>query len=162
MIRGIVKENIIGRRNNLKIVKSKSTVNNPINIAVIIERVYVANTFSNRDLREKLPIMKSLDVLAMNGPLKLPLKDRRAGIISIKIRKLLKGRIKIESIKPAKISPIIDIISEGKVSLIIFPLESGSSIYHPHQNPLSLNYLFQAFFIIIYGLIIILLIKLFH
>ena len=118
-------------------VKSKSTVNNPIKIAVIIDRTYVANTFSNQDLREKLPIIKSREVLAINGPLKLPLKDKRAGIIKIKTRKLLKGRIKIESIKPAKISPIIDIISEGKVSLIIFPLESGSSIYHPHQNQLK-------------------------
>ena len=105
---------------------------------MIRERKYVANTFSNQDLREKLPIMKFLDVLAINGPLKLPLKDRRAGIIRIKTWKLLKGRIKIESTKPAKISPIIDIISEGKVCLIIFPLESGASIYHPHQNLLNL------------------------
>ncbi|MBA7545608.1 hypothetical protein ES705_37977 [subsurface metagenome] len=105
-------------------VKFRSTVNKPIKIAVTIERAYVANTFSNQDLREKLPIIKSLDVLAINGPLKLPLKDKRAGIIKIKTKKLLKGKIKIESIKPAKISPIMDIISEGRVSLIIFPLES--------------------------------------
>ncbi|KKL95239.1 hypothetical protein LCGC14_1856600 [marine sediment metagenome] len=91
---------------------------------MIIERVYVANTFSNQDLREKLPIIKSREVLAINGPLKLPLKDRRAGIIKIKTKKLSKGKIKIESTKPAKISPIIDITSDGKVSLIIFSLES--------------------------------------
>ncbi len=118
-------------------VKSKSTVNIPIKIAVIIDRTYVANTFSNQDLREKLPIIKSREVLAINGPLKLPLKDRRAGIIKIKIKKLVKGKIKIESTTPAKISPIIETTSEGKVSLIIFPLESGASIYHPHQNPLK-------------------------
>ena len=117
-------------------VKFKSIVNNPIKNAVIIERIYVANTFSNQDLLEKLPIIKSREVLAINGPLKLPLKDKRAGIIRIKTGKLLKGRIKIESTMPAKISPIIDIISEGKVSLIIFPLESCASIYHPHQNQL--------------------------
>lgn len=120
-------------------VKFKSTVNNPIKIAVIIERVYVANTFSNQDLREKLPIIKSRDVLAINGPLKLPLKDKRAGTIRIKTTKLLKGKIKIERTKPAKMSPIIDMISEGKTSLIIFPLESWVSIYHPHQNSLLLK-----------------------
>jgi len=123
-------------------VKFKTTLNNPIKIAVIIERVYVANTFSNQDLREKLPIIKSREVLAINGPLKLPLKDKRAGIIKIKTKKLSKGKIKIESIKPANISPIIDITSDGKVSLIIFPLESLDSINLPHQIPLSLVYLF--------------------
>ena len=52
-------------------VKFRKTVNNPIKMAVINERAYVANTFSNQDLREKLPIMKSREVLAMNGPLRL-------------------------------------------------------------------------------------------
>ena len=105
-------------------VKFKSKVKRPIKLAVIIERTYVANTFSNQDLREKVPMMRSLDVLAIYGPLKLPRKERRAGTIKIKTKKLLKGKIKIESTKPAKISPIIDIISDGKVSLIILPLES--------------------------------------
>ncbi len=105
-------------------VKFKRKVKTPIKIAVIIERTYVANTFSNQDLREKVPIMRSLDVLAINGPLKLPRRERRAGTIKIKIKKLLKGKIKIESTKPAKISPIIDMTSDGKVCLISFFLES--------------------------------------
>lgn len=116
-------------------------------IAVIIERKYAANAFSNQDLREKLPIMKSREVLAINGPLKLPLRDRRAGIIKIKAKKLLNGKIKTESTKPAKISPIIDIISDGKVSLIIFPLVSCASIYHPHQNRLNWSLDFESFFL---------------
>lgn len=93
-------------------------------IAVIIERVYVARTFSIQDLLEKLPITRSRDVLAMNGPLKLPLKDRRAGIINNKTRKLSKGRIKSDKTIPANRSPTIETTSDGKVSLIILPLES--------------------------------------
>jgi len=60
----------------------------------------------------------------MNGPLKFPLSERRAGIINIKTGKLSKGKISRERIIPARISPTIEITSDGKVSLIILPLES--------------------------------------
>ena len=103
-------------------------------IAVIIAKTNVANTFSIHDLLEKFPIIKSREVLAIKGPLKFPLNDRRAGIINIKARKLSNGRIKRERIMPARISPIIDIVSDGKVSLTILPFVSWVSICHPHQN----------------------------
>ena len=103
---------------------SRKVVNNPINIAVIIERVNVASTFSPHVLPEKFPIIMSRDVLAMKGPLKLPLRVSRAGIINIRTRKLLNGNIKKVRTNPAKRSPKIEIISDGKVSLTIFPLVS--------------------------------------
>ena len=43
-------------------------------------------------------------------------------MIRIKTIKLLKGNTNNNRTIPARISPIIEIISEGKVSLIIFPL----------------------------------------
>jgi hypothetical protein len=73
-------------------------------------------------------MMRSLAVLAINGPDKLPLKDNNAGTIIIKTMKLLKGKIKISKIIPAIISPKIETISEGKVSIIIFPIDSSLSI----------------------------------
>ena len=90
----------------------------------MIESMYVAKTFSIQDLFEKFPITRSRDVLAMNGPLKLPLRDKRAGIINIKTIKLSKGRIKSDKTIPAKRSPTIETISDGKVSLTILLLES--------------------------------------
>jgi hypothetical protein len=114
----------VGSINNLKTVRFRIIEKKPMKKAVIIERLYVAKTFSNHDFLEKLPIIKSRDVLAINGPLKLPLNDRRAGIISNNARKLLNGKIRIESTNPAKRSPTIETISEGKVSLTIVPLES--------------------------------------
>ena len=110
--------------NNLKITKFKKIERSPIEKAVIIESVYVANTFSIQDLFEKSPMMKSREVLAIKGPLKFPLNDKRAGINNIKTRKLSKGIIKSESTIPAKRSPIMDTISDGTVSLTILPLES--------------------------------------
>ena len=90
----------------------------------MIESMYVAKTFSIQDLFEKSPITRSRDVLAMNGPLKLPLRDKRAGIINIKTIKLSKGRIKSDKTIPANRSPTIETISDGKVSLTILLLES--------------------------------------
>ena len=115
-------------------------------IAVIIAKINVANTFSIHDLLEKSPIIRSRDVLAIKGPLKFPLNERRAGIININARKLSNGKIKIERIIPARISPIIDNVSDGKVSLTILPLESWVSICHPHQNLLLKKFDLQPFF----------------
>lgn len=109
---------------NLKKNKFKISEKNPIKKAVIMESVYVARIFSIQDLIEKFPITKSREVLAMNGPLKLPLKDNRAGIIKIKTTKLSRGKINNDKIIPANKSPIIEIVSDGKVSLTILVLES--------------------------------------
>ncbi len=114
----------IGRINNLKKTKFKIREKKPIKKAVMIESEYVARTFSSQDLLENAPITKSREVLAIKGPLKLPLRDKRAGIINIKTIKLAKRIIKSERIIPAKISPMIETISDGKVSLTILPLES--------------------------------------
>ena len=108
----------------LKRVKFKTREKIPIKKAVIIERVYVARTFSIHDLFEKLPITRSRDVLAMKGPLKLPLRDNKAGIINNKTIKLSKGKIKSDKTIPARRSPTMETISDGKVSLTIFLLES--------------------------------------
>lgn len=121
---GIRIKDIIGRMNNLKKARFKIIEKKPMNKPVIIESVYVAKTFSIQDLLEKAPIIKSREVLAIKGPLKLPLNDKSAGIINIKTRKLSNGKISSERTIPAKISPIIDISSDGKVSLTIFPLVS--------------------------------------
>jgi hypothetical protein len=114
----------IGRIDNLKKAKFNIREKRPIKNAVIIESKYVARTFSIQDLLENAPITKSREVLAMNGPLKLPLRDKRAGTINIKTRKLVNCIITSDRIIPAKISPMIDIISDGKVSLTICPLVS--------------------------------------
>jgi hypothetical protein len=116
------------RINNLKKAKFRIIEKIPMKIAVIIESVKVARTFSVKDLLEKFPITKSREVLAINGPLKFPLKDKSAGIINIKTRKLSNGKISKERIIPARISPIIETSSDGKVSLIILDLESWVSI----------------------------------
>lgn len=68
--------------------------------------------------------MKSLDVLAIKGPLRLPLNDNNAGMININIEKLSKGRIKSVRTIPAAIPPTSETISEGRVSLMISNLES--------------------------------------
>lgn len=80
----------IGRIVNLKKAKFKIIEKIPIKNAVISERVYVARAFSSHDLRDNVPITKSREVLAIKGPLKLPLRDKRAGIINIKTKKLSK------------------------------------------------------------------------
>ena len=113
----------------------------PIDIAVIKASTYVANMFSNHDFKLKSPIIKSLEVLAIKGPLKFPLSESKAGIIRISIRKLSKETIKIERTIPAKISPTIETISDGKVSLTIFPFVSRASIcHHRRQKNLKINF----------------------
>ena len=94
----------------------------PIRMAVTIERDKVASMFSSQLFLLNSPIIKSLAVLAINGPLILPLKDNNAGMIRINIAKLLNGRINNESRIPARTPPIIETNSEGKVSLTILPL----------------------------------------
>jgi len=101
----------------------------PIIIAVIIANRKVARVFSIQDLLEKFPIMRSREVLAIKGPLRFPLNERSAGMIRIRAIKESKGIIKRERIMPAKISPIIETDSDGKVSLIILPLVSCISIF---------------------------------
>jgi len=116
----------------------------PIANAVNNDKANVANTFSNHDFLLNSPIMKSLDVLAVKGPLKLPLRESKAGIIRINKRKLLNETIKRESTIPARISPTMETISDGKVSLMILPLVSRASIcYHQHQMNSSL--IFRSF-----------------
>jgi len=112
----------------------------PIANAVNKDKDNVANTFSNHDFLLNSPIMKSLEVRAINGPLKLPLRDSKAGIIRIKRRKLLKETIKRESTIPANISPTMETISDGNVSLTILPLVSRASICHHHQMNSLLNF----------------------
>ncbi len=106
----------------------------PIANAVNNDKDNVANTFSNHDFLLNSPIMKSLEVRAINGPLKLPLRDNKAGIIRINKRKLLNEIIKRESTIPARISPTMETISDGKVSLMILPLVSRASICHHHHQ----------------------------
>jgi len=92
--------------------------------AVIIAKIKVAKIFSNQDLLEKFPIIRSREVLAIKGPLRFPLKERSAGIIRMRATNESKGIIKSERIIPANISPIIETDSDGKVSLIILDLVS--------------------------------------
>lgn len=130
---------MIGIRINISIGKIKILIikifniiqNTPIKKPVTKDKANVANVFSNNDFLLNSPIMKSLEVLAIKGPLRFPLRDNKAGTIIIKKRKLLKGNINIKSIIPAKISPMMEIISEVNVSLMIllFPLDSFCSIF---------------------------------
>jgi hypothetical protein len=113
--------------------KLSKILNAPIAMAVKNASVKVAATFSNHDFLLNSPMIKSREVLAIKGPLKLPLSDNKAGMINIKRIKLSNGIIRSESIIPAKISPIIDTISEGNVCLTILSLSFLASIYH-HQN----------------------------
>ena len=76
------KRDILNRTLFNKIVK------NPINTAVIMDKVYVARTFSVHDFLLNSPRIMSFDVLAMNGPLIFPLRDNKAGIINMRMRKL--------------------------------------------------------------------------
>ena len=117
----------------------------PIANAVNNDKANVAKTFSNHDFLLNSPIMKSLEVRAINGPLRLPLRESKAGIIRINRRKLLNETIKRESTIPARISPTMETISDGNVSLTILPLVSRASIcHHHHQMNLLLN--FRSFF----------------
>ena len=112
----------------------------PIASAVNNDRANVAKTFSNHDFLLNSPIMKSLEVRAINGPLKLPLRESKAGIIRINRRKLLNETIRRESTIPARISPTMETISDGNVSLTILPLVSRASICHHHQMNLLSNF----------------------
>jgi len=102
----------------------------PINIAVIKPKTYVAKVFSNQVLRLNSPIIKSLAVLDMKGAVMFPLNENNGGMINISREKLLKGNIKRVRIIPAKISPRIETISDGNVSLTIVPLVSCFSTVH--------------------------------
>jgi len=113
----------------------------PIANAVNNDKDNVAKTFSTHDFLLNSPIMKSLEVRAIKGPLKLPLRESKAGIIRINRRKLLNETIKRVRTIPAKISPTIETISDGNVSLTILPLVSRASIcHHHHQMNLLLNF----------------------
>ena len=116
----------------------------PITIAVIKASTYVANMFSAHDFKLNSPIIKSLEVLAIKGPLKFPLSESKAGIIRISIRKLSKEIIKIERTIPAKISPTIETISDGKVSLTILVFVSRASICH-HRRQMNLKIIFRSY-----------------
>ena len=120
-------------------------LNAPIANAVNNDNNNVANTFSSQDFLLNSPIIKSLEVRAMKGPLKLPLRDNSAGMIRINKRKLLNETIKRESMIPARISPTIETISDGNVSLTILPLVSRASIYHHHLRMILLSN-FRSFF----------------
>lgn len=120
---------------NKRLIKRLKT---PIAKAVNNDRIKVASTFSNHDFLLNSPIIKSREVRAIKGPLKLPLRDNRAGIIKINKRKLLNEIIKSDNTIPARISPTMETISDGKVSLTILPLVSRVSIYHHHQMILKL------------------------
>ena len=122
--KGIPSSVKIGIKVNLIRNKFNKIVAIPIREAVTIEREKVAKILCNKFHLLNSPTIKSRDVLAMKGPLKLPLKERRAGIIRIKRIKLSNGRIKTVRTIPASISPTIEIISEGNVCLTIFPFES--------------------------------------
>ncbi|MBA7638264.1 hypothetical protein ES703_45917 [subsurface metagenome] len=68
----------------------------------------------------------------------------KASIIRISIRKLSKVTIKIERTIPAKISPTIETISDGKVSLTILPFVSRASICH-HRRQMNLRINFRSY-----------------
>jgi len=115
----------------------KKMLSNPIKNAVTIDRVKVASIFSNKALPLNSPTIKSREVLAINGLLIFPLNDNNAGMIRIKTKKLLNGSIKRESRIPARTPPIIEMISEGKVSLtmVALPLEFCFAMVHYQLNP---------------------------
>ncbi len=106
----------------------------PIANAVNNDKDNVANTFSNHVFLLNSPIMKSLEVRAINGLLRLPLRESKAGIIRINKRKLLNETIKRDNTIPARISPTMETISDGKVSLMILPLVSRASTCHHHHQ----------------------------
>ena len=127
---GIIITNQKGRFKTPYINKFKITLKNPIKIAVTSPKTYVANVFSKNDLRLNSPIIKSLAVLETNGAVIFPLNENNGGMININREKLLKGNIKRVRIIPAKISPTIEIISNGNISLTILPLVSSCSTAH--------------------------------
>jgi hypothetical protein len=120
----------------------------PIANAVNNDRDRVARTFSNHDFLLNSPIIKSREVRAMKGPLKFPLRDNKAGIIKINKRKLLNETINRERTIPARISPTMETISDGKVSLMILPLVSRASICH-HHHQMNLKLKFHSFSLIL-------------
>jgi hypothetical protein len=126
-ITGIAIKKLRGKASTLKNKIFRKKLMIPIRIEVIIDKIRVANIFCSHVPLLKSPIMRSFPVLAMKGPLILPLKERMAGTIKMSTEKDLKGNINIVRITPAKIEPIMEMISEGKVSLIILILESSSN-----------------------------------
>lgn len=96
----------------------------PMKIADIIERTYVARTFSIKGFFLNIPIIKSLEVLAAKAPPIFPLKVIKLGMIKINAGKVLKGKIKRVSNVPAIKPNMIETISDGNASLTIFPLVS--------------------------------------
>jgi len=123
----LIKSEIIGINKKCSNVnKGKSTrtrfntkLKIPIKNDEINDKNKVANTFSPHDRKSNSPRIKSLLVRAQNGLVIFPLNERIAGIIKIRMGKLLNGKIKIVNITPAERDPMIDITSEGKVSLNI-------------------------------------------
>jgi hypothetical protein len=140
VINSVSKIEMIGKKNRIISFNSNLIKNVlsriaaiPIRLEVAKEKLNVASTFSNHDLKLNSPIMISLEVLAIKGPLTFPRIESNAGIMSIRIGKLVKFKIKIDRMVPPRRSPIIETISEGNTSLITFPLESCFSIGHHHQ-----------------------------
>ena len=139
-IESVNKIEITGRKNNVVIVNDNPIRNAFSNIAAIPimldvanDNVNVANMFSDQDLKLNSPIIRSREVLAIKGPLIFPRIDNKAGIMRMRMGKLSKFKIKIDNMTPARRSPMMETISEGNTSLIIFPLVSCCSIYHHHQ-----------------------------
>jgi hypothetical protein len=140
VIDNVNKIEIIGKKNKI-IGFNSSPINKalskiaatPIILDVAKDKLKVAKTFSNHDLTLNSPMIISLEVLAMKGPLTFPRIESKAGIMRIKIGKLVNFKIKIVRMMPPKRSPRIEAISEGNTSLITFPLVSCFSINHHHQ-----------------------------
>ncbi len=140
VINSVIKIEMIGKKNRVISFNSNLIKNVlsriaaiPIMLDVVKDKLNVASAFSSHDLKLNSPIMISLEVLAMNGPLTFPRIESNAGIMSIRIGKLEKFKIKIDRMVPPRRSPIIETISEGNTSLITFPLESCFSISYHHQ-----------------------------
>ncbi len=121
---GITISKMIGKIYSFINIKLRRMLKTPIANAVNNAKDNVANTFSNHDFLLNSPIIKSREVLAINGPLKLPLRESKAGTIKINKRKLSNETINRDSTIPARISPTMETISEGNVSLTILPLVS--------------------------------------
>jgi hypothetical protein len=121
----LIKSEIIGINKKCSNVnKGKSTrtkfntkLKTPMRNDDIRDKNNVANTFSPHDRMLNSPRIKSLLVRAQNGLVMFPLKERIAGIIKMRMGKLSNGKIKIVNITPAERDPMIEITSDGKVSL---------------------------------------------
>jgi hypothetical protein len=112
----------------LKMNKFRKKLATPINTDVMSDKNKVANTFCIQLPVLKSPMIKSLLVRAIKGPLIFPRKERIAGTIKMIAEKLSKGIIKMVRISPAQIDPIMEMVSDGTVSLTIRILESLSFV----------------------------------